>query len=306
MYPAAQHNWADDLAFLLYDSSRLLRRRVGERLSELGLSEAQWRVLAFLLRSEGLSQTELAEILSIQKAPLGEQLDRLEAEGWIERRKHQQDRRANRLFIPDNRLDQARIIGQRVLALVEDIKALTPANDWQDLQDLLDRLAANFASREALAALSHTQFASNLHLIGLTSRQLRKQFDHHLKSLGTSRSQWLVLSSVMYQPGIQQQQLGRHLDMAKAPLGQVLTKLVKRGWLARQPDPADRRRNQLVVVDTALPTLEAVAEQYRLRHREFDEQLGHKSLERLKQHLKHFRQTLLALAPQPAESMDTP
>ena len=44
-----------DIAYLLYDVGRLLRRRFDDRLADLGLSDAQWRVIGFLHGSEGLS-----------------------------------------------------------------------------------------------------------------------------------------------------------------------------------------------------------------------------------------------------------
>lgn len=291
-------SWPHDLAFLLYDCSRLLRRRIDERMAPLELREAQWRVVGFLSRSEGLTQTELATLLGMQKAPLGEQLDRLEASHWIERRRDINDRRANRLYIGSASLNNAEVINQRFALLVEEIQSHIPTEDWLDLQNLLDELAASFASARTQRTLGRLHFVSNLHLIGLISRQLRKQFDGELKKLGTSRSQWLVLSAVMYNPGISQRELGKRLDMAKAPLGQVLSQLVKRHWLARHSDPADKRRNQLTVIDDAKPTLNLVAEQYQQLHSAFGEQLGEATVARLEQRLQQLRATLLTLSHQ--------
>ena len=291
-------NWPHDLAFLLYDCSRLLRRRIDERMASLELREAQWRVVGLLSRSEGLTQTELATLLGMQKAPLGEQLDRLEASDWIERRRDQHDRRANRLYIGPACLNNAEAINQRFAQLVEEIQKDIPPDDWLDLQNLLDELAASFAAATTQRTLGRLHFVSNLHLIGLISRQLRKQFDGELKKLGTSRSQWLVLSAVMYNPGISQRDLGKRLDMAKAPLGQVLSQLVKRHWLARHCDPTDKRRNQLTVIDDAKPTLNLVAKQYRQLHCDFGEQLGEPTVARLEQRLQQLRTTLLTLSQQ--------
>lgn len=304
MTTSKPYNWTHDLAFLLYDCSRLLRRRIDERMAELDLREAQWRVIGLLSRSEGLSQTELATLMGIQKAPLGEHLDRLEASGWIERRRDPADRRANRLYIGPHRRQGADAIHQRFLDLVQTLKAQTPAADWLELQTLLGDLTASFATPDAQRALTRLHFASNLHLIGLISRQLRKQFDGSLKELGTTRSQWLVLSTIMYNPGINQQVLGQRLDMAKAPLGQVIDQLVKRHWLIRQPDPTDKRRNQLAVVEGAQPTLQHIAEKYRHLHRDFGEQLGDQSLTRLESLLHQFRTTLLALTQQDKQSVN--
>ena len=49
--------------FLLHDIARLLRKRYDQRARTLGLSRAQWQVLAHLHRREGIHQQGLAEIL---------------------------------------------------------------------------------------------------------------------------------------------------------------------------------------------------------------------------------------------------
>jgi len=87
------------LGFLLGDTSRLMRKRFDGRVRALGLTRAQWRVLARLRRREGINQTELAEILEIETITLGRHIDRLEAKGWVERRRDPNDRRAWNLFL---------------------------------------------------------------------------------------------------------------------------------------------------------------------------------------------------------------
>lgn len=84
--------------FLLHDIARHLRKRFDQRARVLGLSRAQWQVLAHLHRHEGINQRGLAEILEIESVTLGRLVDRLEAAGWIERRADPGDRRARRLY----------------------------------------------------------------------------------------------------------------------------------------------------------------------------------------------------------------
>jgi DNA-binding MarR family transcriptional regulator len=84
--------------FLLHDIARLLRKRFDQRAATLGLSRAQWQVLAHLHWNEGINQSGLADILEIKGVTLGRLVDRLEAAGWVERRADQSDRRARRLY----------------------------------------------------------------------------------------------------------------------------------------------------------------------------------------------------------------
>jgi MarR family transcriptional regulator, transcriptional regulator for hemolysin len=89
------------VGFLISDVSRLMRRVYDRRVEPLGVTRAQWRVLVHLYRREGVSQTELAAILEIEKPTLGRLVDKLEEKGWVERQVDERDQRARRLVITD-------------------------------------------------------------------------------------------------------------------------------------------------------------------------------------------------------------
>ena len=59
----------------------------------------QWLVLTRLYRRPGASQTELADMLEIDRASAGRMIDRMEKNGWVERRPDDGDRRINRLHL---------------------------------------------------------------------------------------------------------------------------------------------------------------------------------------------------------------
>lgn len=82
-----------NFGFLLNDVARLMRTIYDRRVRELGLTRAQWWVLTHLFRADGITQTELAEVLEIEKPTLGRLLDRLEAKGWVRRTHDARDRR---------------------------------------------------------------------------------------------------------------------------------------------------------------------------------------------------------------------
>jgi MarR family transcriptional regulator for hemolysin len=88
-----------NFGFLVHDVARLLRVAYDRRARSLGLTRSQWWVLNNLFRNQGITQSELADILEIEKASLGRLLDRLEAKGWVERRVDPADRRAKRLYL---------------------------------------------------------------------------------------------------------------------------------------------------------------------------------------------------------------
>ncbi len=136
------------LGFLLGDVSRLVRARFDTRARSLGLTRAQWRVLARLRRREGINQTELAEILEIESITLGRHIDRLEAKGWVERRRDPADRRAWKLFLCTKVqpvLDQLRAFSETTR---KEALAGISKNDSELLIDLLLQIKGNMLELE--------------------------------------------------------------------------------------------------------------------------------------------------------------
>ena len=88
-----------EFAFILNDVARMLRTYADHKAAQFGITRAQWVVLVRLDRSEGLKQSELAEVLDLQPISLTRLLDRLCECGLIERRPDPVDRRAKRLFL---------------------------------------------------------------------------------------------------------------------------------------------------------------------------------------------------------------
>lgn len=88
-----------DFGVMLSDVARMLRTLADQEARKFGMTRAQWVVLLRLQRSEGLKQSELADILDIQPITLTRLIDRLCDNGLIERRSDPNDRRAKRLFL---------------------------------------------------------------------------------------------------------------------------------------------------------------------------------------------------------------
>jgi MarR family transcriptional regulator for hemolysin len=88
-----------EMAFTIMDVARLIKTYADQRARQFGISRAQWAVLIRIERTEGLKQSELAEMLDLQPITLTRLLDRLANNGLIERRADPNDRRANRLYL---------------------------------------------------------------------------------------------------------------------------------------------------------------------------------------------------------------
>lgn len=106
-----------EFAFLISDVARLLRNHADQRARQFGMTRAQWAVLARLESNEGLKQSELADMLDLQPITLTRLVDRLCANGLIERRADPDDRRAKRLYLTP----QARPLMDRLAELGQDM-----------------------------------------------------------------------------------------------------------------------------------------------------------------------------------------
>jgi len=89
------------IGFLIHDVSRLRRTAFDQRMKPLDITRSQWWVLSGVSRhgEEGITQTELANVLDLGKVALGGLIDRLEERGFVERRADSEDRRINRVFL---------------------------------------------------------------------------------------------------------------------------------------------------------------------------------------------------------------
>lgn len=137
----------DSLAFLLSDTSRLLRRRFDAKARNLGVSRAQWQVLFALSRNEGINQTGLADYLEVETITLCRMVDRLEEAGLVERRADPADRRAWRLYLTDKArplLDKLRAIGEEVIA--EGLNGIEP-DRLALVMETLGQIRCNLARR---------------------------------------------------------------------------------------------------------------------------------------------------------------
>jgi MarR family transcriptional regulator for hemolysin len=92
-----QTDLEDDFLVLLYDVARQMRTVTDQKAREHGSTRAQCIILARLERQPGMSQNELAAIAEVAPITVARLVDRLEAQGLVERCTDPKDRRIWRL-----------------------------------------------------------------------------------------------------------------------------------------------------------------------------------------------------------------
>jgi len=134
--------------FLINDVARLMRTTYDRRVRELGLTRSQWWVLTLLFRNDGVTQSELAELLEIERPTLGRLLDRLEAKGWVRREHDSRDRRAWRVHLTDAVEPAMRKLRKVASELRSDALAGLSAQERERFIDTLLAVKANLVRME--------------------------------------------------------------------------------------------------------------------------------------------------------------
>lgn len=137
-----------NFGFILNDVARLMRITFDRRVKALGLTRSQWWVLNHLFRNNGATQSELADILEIEKATLGRLLDRMEAKGWIRRQEHSTDRRAKCVFLTDEVEPAVKTMRAAAADLRRDALANFDNTDRERFVDMLLAIKTNLAGLE--------------------------------------------------------------------------------------------------------------------------------------------------------------
>lgn len=135
------------LGYLVLDVARLMSASFEARTRSIGVTRAQWSLIAALVRNEGCNQAQLAELMQITPISLGRLVDRMVKAGWVERRAEAGDRRSHRLFLTA----KAHAIRPALRKLSDETQdealAALGAPERQQLLESLARVRATLAER---------------------------------------------------------------------------------------------------------------------------------------------------------------
>jgi MarR family transcriptional regulator for hemolysin len=138
-----------NFGFLVRDVSRLSAKHFQRNARELELSLPQCKVLGYLSRNEGISQARLAELTETDPMTLVRTLDRMQQDGWIERRPDPADRRAHRLFLRE----AAKPVLQRIWKIADqarnEVLAELSSAEREQLIELLERVHRTLSRLDA-------------------------------------------------------------------------------------------------------------------------------------------------------------
>jgi DNA-binding MarR family transcriptional regulator len=135
------------LGFMLSKAHRALLDEVEPVVGD-GLSIRHFAVLSVVQRRQGLRQTDIGEVIGIDRTTTMKLLDELEHAGMLRRRPHAEDRRANALELTaKGRATRERILPRLVEQEAVFLQPLSPGERLL-LQELLLRLITTSFDRK--------------------------------------------------------------------------------------------------------------------------------------------------------------
>ena len=129
--------------------ARQLRISFDQRVERSGLTRASWQLIAAVARNPGATQRLIAEALEVREITAGRMIDKLCAEGVLERREHPQDRRAYCVYLTSDAKPMLDKIDELAKVHEADIFAGFSAADLDRLDELLEGIARNLAAARA-------------------------------------------------------------------------------------------------------------------------------------------------------------
>jgi DNA-binding MarR family transcriptional regulator len=136
------------LPVLLRHSWYALNQAFRRRIAHLGLTPDQFTVLRNLAEEPGLTQRDLCQRMASDPNTVAALTARMAAEGWIERKACDKDRRANRLRLLPQGKRKLAAAKPLALELQEEVSRFVDPDEFRNFLDCMSKLAAS--CREAL------------------------------------------------------------------------------------------------------------------------------------------------------------
>jgi DNA-binding MarR family transcriptional regulator len=130
----------------LYLAQRAQHDLLDARLSQRGASLWNWVLLRSAAEHDGASQRELAAGMMIEPPTLVGHLDKLAAEGLVERRRDDHDRRITRIFVTDAGRARLAELHRVVMEIDAEFRAVLDPKEVDAFGTALTRVHEHFAA----------------------------------------------------------------------------------------------------------------------------------------------------------------
>lgn len=232
---------AETPGYLIRRTQQVHNTLWGELLAT-SVTPPQFAVLAALSHERDIDQRRLGELASLDKSSVADIVARLTAQQWIERSRDPHDGRRNLL-----RLAPAAEIAVRHLSpAVDEVQRhlLAPLHE-SEVDDFLRSLRA-VARLDDLGSANPLRSAG--HLIRC-AQQVHTALWGEAFGGELTGPQCAVLFVISGTPEIGQTHLGELAALDRSTATELISRLVRRGWVRRDRSPSDARVKTLLLTD---------------------------------------------------------
>ena len=132
-------------------TTRRFHNYVRSECDKIGISSSYQGIIMVLSKNNGASQQDLAKTLVLAKPTISLTLQKMEYEGYIERRQDEQDARVTRVYITDKGLDanaKIKSIFKKMEKRIEEVLPLAKQNDLLAMLDTINNEISKWSSME--------------------------------------------------------------------------------------------------------------------------------------------------------------
>jgi len=145
------HGWEEKEKtpfMVIHDLSKIFHCRLRRLAEESGLNESYRHILFHLSHQDGVTQLDLAEMTRLKPPTISVTLQKMQEEGYVERKRDEEDLRNTRVFITE----RGRAFNETAKNLVESLDATAIAGfneeEIKQLMAMLVRIRENLVPKD--------------------------------------------------------------------------------------------------------------------------------------------------------------
>jgi DNA-binding MarR family transcriptional regulator len=142
-YRAETYQVDSSIGYLIKQLAHTIGRELDRRMTEIGLTDAQWKPLLLLQHGGCTTAVDLSRIACHDAGSVTRLLDRLEAKGLVQRVRSAEDRRVVNLELTDEGKKIAAQVPQIIVELANEVLKDFSQSEFEQFTNLLTRALAN-------------------------------------------------------------------------------------------------------------------------------------------------------------------
>lgn len=211
------------------------------------LTGPQYGVLVALATEPDADQTRVGFLAGVDPNTLLEIVRRLVAHGWVSRAPDPLDRRRRRLRLTASATTALRYITPAAATVQKDLFTEVPRAQRKDLIEMLAAVA--FGTGDAPPAPLDTMpvltMATTPGYLIRRAQQVHTTLWAEVVGAEVTGPQYAVLAALAVHRGLDQVSLGRHASLDRSTIAEVIARLAASGWVRREVNDKDARRQVL-------------------------------------------------------------